>query len=253
MKKITMMWLCLLLLCACVLSACGAPSMKQEGVSFRHPKTGICYYPASANYSAQKAADAEVYARIARDGVDALLFYPIQDVDPQKYIVTANGTLMYAEGLRLPTLSELSVKEVGLYDMQVNSSIAMIEKQDVITALKESYVQKPACAYQQLWLLQEYTSYDMRFYGKGEYAGIYYRLHYLLFEEDALVYVEMTDDFVDPYPEMDYEIEDYSGPDASGNMVTEVYAVYNFGKELIYDSVTGECRMAGVSLCEYVQ
>jgi hypothetical protein len=76
-----------------------------------------------------------------------------------------------------------------------------------------------------------------------------------LFEEDAYVYVLIEDEasFEDLYPGIPYEFDTFTGPDASGNEVTERYAVYNFGKELIFDSVTGKCRMIGTSLASLVQ
>lgn len=255
MKKITSVLLCALLACVCLLVSCGAPAMKQEGVGFRNPKTGITYFPAPANYGAQKAEGAEAYARIARNGVDELLFYPVEGMNPDQYLVTANGTLLYAEGLKMPTLSELPVKEIGLYDTQVGSNSANITKADTIAAIKEGWENNPACTYQELWLLQSFTSYDLRFFGSGAYSGLYFRLQYLLFEEDACVYVLIEDEasFEDLYPGIPYELETFTGPDASGNEVTERYAVYNFGKELIFDSVTGKCRMVGASLASLVQ
>ncbi len=250
MKKIISFTLaCILLALCCCMTACSTPAMKKEEGGFRHPKTDVYYRRAPLSYYGRTATD-EAYARIKAENIDDILLYPIEGVDPDRFLVTEDGTLYYSGEEKLPNLGELPCARVGIYDTQVGSGEGTVTDEASISALKALYNSDVWCAKNDMpFLWSEYTSYDLRFFGDGAYEGIYFRLWYLVFTEDVIitVLIEDADTFEDAYPGVPYEtMWDTYGDE-------EYYvAKYNFGREILMDMSSGKCHKMETSLLSYL-
>ena len=86
--------------------------------------------------------------------------------------------------------------------------------------------------------------YDLKFRSNA-YPGIYYCVTYWQFEEDVLVYEEIEDanDFTITYPGVEVYTEEYKG---------DLYAVYNFGRGILYDRITKLCYPVGDIVWNYI-
>lgn len=255
MKKIfRITFLCIVLSCACLLVSCKTPTLEYEDGGFRNPQTDISYYSTSPNYFA-RPADGDPYAKIKVDGGGAdILLYEIDGVDPERYLVSNDYRVYAAAGAALPELYDLPCVRVGIYDTQVSSNDGNITDEEGILALKE--LQKTGTFVNQNvigFYIQENSEnwYDLHFMGEGAYKGVYYQLKYGVFNTDVIVIDflqrDANGDIVDLYPGIPYEVvrEEYNG---------QMYDAirYNFGREILCDTTTGNCYRIENSLLPYL-
>ena len=246
--------LCAVLIFACLFTACKPVALEKESGGFRNPKTDILYSPAEPNYRA-KPVGGDAYARIkVRKGIDDMLLYEIDGLDPERYLVSDSYTIYCAEGAELPNLFDLPCTHVGIYDTQVASNDGNITVAVEIAALKDLHKYgvftslNNVAAYLEIERMNA-DWYDLRFMGSGEYSGIYYQLKYVVCPQDVIIteWVEDPDDFTDFYPGVPFETEwrTYDGVDY-------FMADYNFGKEILVDDTMGRCYKLDSSLLPYI-
>ena len=252
-RVISIALVCAMLVLSCFLTACRAPALKkEENGGFRNPQTDICYYPAPLNYYADPTGE-EPYARIKLEGGEDVLLYAIEELAPERYLVSNSYALYCAEGAELPTLLELPCVRIGIYDTQVVSNDGNITDANEIAALKDLHKNGSFTSLNNVGLYIDNSTqwYDLRFLGDGDYKGLYYQLKYGVFAEDVLITELVEKDanghYIDLYPGVPYTIkqEIYEGKEYT-------VAVYNFGKEIMCDMTTGNCYMLDSSLLPYV-
>lgn len=245
--------LCVVLILACLLTACKEPTLKNEDGGFRNPQTGVSYYPTSPNYFAKPANDT-VYARIkVEGGGEDILLYEIDGINPEHYLADTGHSVYAAAGKELPELYDLPCVRVGIYDTQVSSNDGNITDANAILTLKKVPQNEVSVDLNTVRYYDDENTawYDLHFFGDGSYSGIYYQLKYGVFTEDVVVleYVEKDANghFINLYPGIPYEITDEIDEEGRGYQV----ARYNFGKEILCDWSTGNCYKIEDSLLSY--
>ena len=253
-RKISIVFLCAVLVLSCLLTGCRTPSLKQEeGGGFRNPQTGVSYFPTAPNYYAKPFGE-EPYAKIkVENGGEAILLYTIEGVDPERYLVSNAYSVYSAAGAELPALYDLPCVRVGIYDTQVSSNDGNITEASGILALKELHASGTYTSLNNVGLYMDSNInwYDLHFFGDGAYSGIYYQLKYGVFSENViiteLVEKDENGNMINLYPGIPYELswEIYDGKEYQ-------VAKYNFGKEIMCDVSTGNCYKIEDSLLPYV-
>lgn len=250
--SVTLVWV--ILVFSCFFTSCKPTALKkEENGGFRNPQTDICYYPAALNYYAKPVGE-EPYARIKlENGGEDVLLYAIEELDPERYLVTNSYAVYCADGAELPELFDLPCVRVGIYDTQVASNDGNITDEQEIIALKQLHKNGSFTSLNNVGLYVDNTTnwYDLHFMGEGEYKGIYYQLKYGVFSEDVIITELVEKDanghFTDMYPGVPYKIEQKT---FEGREYT--VAVYNFGKEIMCDMTTGNCYMIEGSLLSHI-
>ncbi len=238
-----------LLLLLSAFTGCGATKLKYNAGdgSYKNAKTGITYVHAEEYYEAASVLSDRVVARIANDAKVTL--YEVEGADPAQMIATENLEVFCAEGTVMPKLWEMDVNRIYVGQViegaTMDNAIATIDEAADITALVELYQNAvPFPESEMLDSMQSRTRYNLRF-ASPSYRAFYYRLTYWHFDTDVLVYevIETQDGFTPRY---------------SGATVTfeqdgdELCAVYNFGKNIIFDRVLKECYAVGDTVQQYL-
>lgn len=233
----------LLLLCMVTLfTSCGKPpKLEVENGNYTNKKSGVTYLRASMNYEAVSIVKGKTVARVAQDKLDDIILYEIDNTAPEKLLATEDYELFYAKGTTLPTLWEMHPTKVLITQTgTISFSNATIEDAIDVAALVELY--RNGVSFQETDMLAGMTPerYDLKF-ASTEYPAFYYTLTYRRYTEDVKVYVSVDDpnNFVPAYPGVEVTIEDGD-------------AVYNFGKEILYDRVTGSCYAVGDTVSKYL-
>ena len=225
-----------LLLVASMIS-CAAPALKREGTVYVHEKTGVSYSFAPSAYTAE--ACGEAIARLLREVAGEVALYAVNGQSTERYLVTPAGRLLCADGVRLPSLSELPISEAKLFNYALNmATAAIVTDYERLQTLKTLCIGGVAFDADQIEPQITRDSYELRFIAAGEYTGLFYSLQYWQCAEDVLIYEALSDSDAAEvlYPGVSYTLVEEEG-------VT--YARYNFGQSLIYDPVSGTCRAAG--------
>ena len=237
----------LLLLCIVTLfSSCGKPpKMEVENGNYTNKKSGVTYLRASMNYEAVSIVKGKTVARVAQDKLDDIILYEIENTAPEKLLATGDYELFYAKGTTLPTLWEMNPTKVLLSQTgTISFASASIEDGTDIAALVELYQNGVSFSKDEIDVALTPTRYDLKF-ASTEYPSFYYTLTYWRFTTDVEVW-ELIDDpnnFVPSYAGIEVTTEVYKG---------ENYAVYNFGKEILYDRTTGKCYAVGDTVAKYL-
>lgn len=237
----------LLLTVLCVsllLCGCAAPALKVENGVYSHPKTEVSYVRAPLCYEAVAIVENEAVARLKQGGDDVVL-YAIRDTDTAKMIASANYEIFYAKGDRLPELWEMDANRVQVTQTEaVNYAIAVIENGADVQALIELYQNGVWFSEDEIDVGLKPVRYDLKF-SSPHYPAFYYTLTYWRFTSDVLVY-EVIDDpnnFTPSYAGVEVTTEEDGG---------EYYAVYNFGREILYNRESGRCYAVGDTVSKYL-
>ena len=233
----------LLLLCAVTLfSSCGKPpKMEVENGNYTNKKSGVTYLRASLNYEAVSITKSKTVARVAQRKIDDIILYEIENVAPETLLATENYELFYAKGTTLPTLWEMNPNKVLITQTgTISFATATIEDGADIASLVELYRNGVSFSEKDMLAGMTPERYDLKF-ASTEYPAFYYTLTYRRYTEDVKIYVEVEDpnNFVSAYPGVEVTIENGE-------------AVYNFGKEILYDRVTGKCYATGDTVSKYL-
>lgn len=232
--------LCLTLL----LGSCAAPALKVENGVYSHPKTEVSYVRAPLCYEAVAIVENQSVARLKQGGDDVVL-YAIPDTDTAKMIASANYEIFYAQGDYLPELWEMDANRVQVTQTgTMTYAIATIENGADVQALVELYQNGVSFSADEIDVGLKPTRYDLKF-SSPHYPAFYYTLTYWRFVSDVLVYEVIDDpnDFTPRYAGVAVTTEEDGG---------EHYAVYNFGKEILYNRESGECFAIGNTVSKYL-
>lgn len=236
----------LLLSVILLLSSCGKPpKMEVENGNYTNKKSGVTYLRAPMNYEAVSIVKGKTVARVAQDKLDDIILYEIENTDPEKLLATGEYELFYAKGSSLPTLWEMSPAKVLISQTgTISFATGLIEDSTDIAALVGLYQNGVSFSKDEIDVGLTPTRYDLKF-ASTEYPAFYYTLTYWRFTTDVEVW-ELIDDpntFVPSYAGVEVRTETYKD---------ENYAVYNFGKEILYDRTTGKCYAAGDTVAKYL-
>jgi hypothetical protein len=156
-------------------------------------------------------------------GIGEFDLYQIANANEGEWVTTADGDVLYKEGIQLPTLAEFGTSHI--YICREGESIhafANIQKSDEIYAILKAYLEGESIPYPNKVANE---SLRLRF-ASDQYPFLYYRLTYLEYASDVIVYTT----------------------DADGNEVET-----NYGKYFIYNRDDGRCVPAGDVVHTYVQ
>ena len=214
-------------------------------------KKDITYYQAELYYEPQSLRRDLPVAQIS-DYAGEVVLYQIERATPEQMLANESFELFCAEGISLPALWEMqadtlyvgAVTSGATMDMAVATVTNRDDVANVIALYQNgtsfAYDQKPATAVIS-------RAYHLRF-ASAEHPAIYYRLSYYEYTNDVMVYevIESKESFTPTY----------SGVPVSFNEEYldrgELYAVYNFGKGLIYDEVTERFYPAGDAISKHL-
>ncbi len=230
--------LSLLLLCLLMLSACTPKMVYQDGL-YVNEKNNIAYRAAPGNYQAI-AYLPDKQAKINQKKIDDIVLYSIDGMDGQKWLCTEEHSVFYAEGEHLPALWEMEVSTIYV-NRTVNISYIMhtIADPEAIQGLVELYRAGNFCDASKIDPNLNFDSYDLVFEGKH----LRFCLTYRQYREDVKISEEIADpnNFSVLYPGVPVTVESDTGKD--GRVI--YYAVYNFGRSIIYDRYTKQILWSG--------
>lgn len=257
MIKRTIVRVLLPLLCLCLLlTACGKTvKLDYDALSgsYHDPKNNVTYLRAEDYYEAVGLREDLEYARIPSKKMDDMILYQIEGADPTLMLANQYFELFYAKGTALPTLVEMDVTQVYVGSVisgaVMDLTVATITDSDDIDALVAGY-QSGVC-FPETEKFEDGTivsEFNLRF-ASANYPAFYYRLAYHHYAKDVLVYevIESRENFVPTYAGVEVTIDD-SYVDKYG----EIYAIYNFGSNILYDQVTGYCYPVGDTIAKHM-
>ncbi|MBQ8439109.1 MAG: hypothetical protein IJX19_00465 [Clostridia bacterium] len=231
-----------------LLTACSKiPTMEMKDGAYVNQKTKISYTHASSCYRANEYVEKAV-GKIEHKGQAELLLYPISGMDEKKWLCDADFSVYCAVGVTPPALWEMSIGAVYI-NKTVNASytVQKIVDAEKIASLIKTYREGTSFSYDDIshadmTLKPNPQRYDLVF----EDSSLSYYLIYLQFEEEVLVYEVVSDpnNFTPAYPGVEVTTETYKG---------EHYAVYHFGKHIMYNRETGRCYPVNDVIAPYFE
>ena len=177
-----------LVLC-CVMLVGGLTSCRLHKVAYdkedhvyADSRTGIRYIDAPGCY--EPVAIGKEYAKMTYNRKTAVVFHEMGNMDPAEWLCEEGKTVFYAEGVKLPTLTEMAPEQVHLCVEQASTMIlsTITEAADIEALI-------------QVWLNGEEVVYtglepDVNLRVKFEsqtYPGLYYSLIYLEYSDGTKV------------------------------------------------------------------
>lgn len=173
--RIISVLLCGILTFTALLSSCadGKVSLRESGGACVSEKGGTDYRHASTCYIAASLGDA--YGELTVSSKHSVGLFTIPGLDPEEWLVTEEGDVLYAEDVTLPSLSDMAPTEVYVYTnaSTPSKSAEILDKAtvDQLTA---------ACAPDRgvKGTPQAAANYTVRFKSPA-YPGLYYTLRYV--------------------------------------------------------------------------
>ena len=241
LKGFSLCFALVMLLCACS----KVPTMKIKDGVYVNKKTKTSYTQVSSCYRANEYVDNAVAKIEHKDGQEILL-YSIAGMDGDKWLCDEDFSVYCAVGETPPALWEMSIVQVFI-NKTVNASYTVQQIGDAqkIAKLIDSYQNGVYLDYADIThadvtVKPNPTRYDIVFAG----PTLSYYLDYLQFEHEVQVWELVTnaDQFTSSYPGVEVTYETYK---------SETYAVYHFGKHLMYNRETGRCYPVDEILAPY--
>ncbi|MBQ7378475.1 MAG: hypothetical protein IJW70_02200 [Clostridia bacterium] len=219
-------WIALVLACVmsvlCLCSCGGAKiAYDQEDGSYTD-KRGNTYLRAPSCYEPVSYDSEKVYGTLTA-GIGTFDLYSIAGTEKGEWLTTAEKDVLYKDSVALPTLQDFGTN--CIYVCREGESIhafARIDTAAEINALVKAYLEGESIPYPSRQATQ---SLRLRF-ASEKYPFLYYRLTYLEYSSDVIVYD--TD-------ENGQEIE------------------INYGKYFIYNRDDGRCVPVGDAVHKYVE
>ena len=170
----------LLLLAVVCLSSCSKHNkFDTSSAGFVDKKTGVEYKAASWEYEPINVTD-EIYAEYKKE--HDVEFYCLAGIDPQKFVSGTNGSLYYSSSVTLPTLKEMKVDFVDVYDAE-DTRVYNITDKAFIEKLVDTYT-KGYNVYNSISINNSSAfSRNHRFKFANSELGIYYVLAYIEYAE----------------------------------------------------------------------
>lgn len=175
-----------LILCFCIslmaLTSCGVTIHEGLGEGDAMDKSsGTVWYHASTCY---EAVDLEKKLGKLVVGEHDLELYKLPDMDPAKWVATEDKNVLYAEGVTLPTLSEMAPETMIVYlDAATEQKLKTISNVDTLSSMIKDYTEGESVLYPSKTPL---ATYRVRFTSDA-YPGIYYVLTYVEYGSDYTV------------------------------------------------------------------
>ncbi len=245
----------LLALLLLTVTACGGlPEIKQENGLYTDTATGKTYRAAHPNYSPISLTDREL-ARINHESVDDLIFYAIRGMEESGYMAATSGMILVPSDRQLPSLWELPVTELHVYETGSGSgaNLANIKDQTLIAALAAAYRSELSFLHREILPTLQTATYELSFLCGGDYSGLSYSLYYIHAKEEVLIYdvIEDAENFDIRFPGVEVTTEVYEYEETENGVTvqkSQLMAVYHFGHHLLLDRTTGECRPIDATL-----
>ena len=216
-----------LALCALVLTvslcACGGVRIKYDGEDGSYTdRRGNEYLRAPSCYEPVSYLSEDVAGKLTA-GIGKFDLYAIAKTEEGKWLTTADGDVLYRSDVTLPELEEFGASNILICrEGEVIHAFASIESQQEIDALVKAYTEGESIPYPARMAEQ---SLRLRFESDA-YPFLYYRLTYLEYSSDVIVY---------SLDENGQEIET------------------NYGKYFIYNRDDGRCVPISDAVHQYVE
>lgn len=237
LKVLSLCFALILLLASCS----KVPTMKMKDGVYVNKQNKTSYTHVSACYRANGYVDNPVAKIEPKDGQEIIL-YSVSGMDGKKWLCDENFMVYCAVGENPPALWEMTVSEVYI-NKTVNASytVQKIVDEGKIAKLIDAYQNGPSLDYEDIahadvTVKPNPKRYDIVFAD----TSLSYYLDYLQFEHEVQVWEEADNSTA--YPGVEMTLETYKG---------ETYAVYHFGKHLMYNRETGRCYPVSEVLAPY--
>ena len=207
------------LLCAALLSSCSGGMRMDFDADGNYfiAETGASYKRAPSCYEPEVSD--RLYAELEINGIKTD-YYEVEGADPSRLLADEFSTLFYSTGYELPSLENMGVSLVSLYNESASlSSISDIRDADKISEIIEIYNEGEAAPYYSG--LKSSLALVVRFFSP-EHPGFCYTLTYVEYKEDIIDTAE------------------------SGESI-------NYGRKFLYNRSAGRCVMAGDIFSEYIE
>lgn len=154
---------------------------KEDNV-YADSRTGIRYIDAPGCY--EPVAIGKEYARMTYNGKTAVVFHEVGNMDPAKWLCEEGKTVFYAEGEKLPTLTEMAPEKVHLCIEEASTMVlSTITDAGDISALIDVWLNGEEVPYTGLE-----PSINLRVKFESQtYPGLYYSLIYLEYGDGTKV------------------------------------------------------------------
>lgn len=245
------------LLCLCMLlTACGKTvKLDYDSIngSYHDPKNNVTYLRAEDYYEAVGLREDQPYARIPSKKMDDMILYQIDGAEPSQMLANQYFELFYAKGTQLPKLEEMDVTKLYVGSViegaVMDLTVATVTDAADINALIALYAS--GTCFPEAEKFEDGTivsEFNLRF-ASSRYPAFYYRLSYHHYAKDVLVYevIESAESFVPTYEGVEVTIDD-----SYAEKYGEIYAIYNFGSNILYDQVTGICYPVGDTIAKHL-
>ncbi len=246
MKRNLLRTLLLLLTALLLLSSCSRlPDLDYQNGSFVNKKSGVSYLAAPLTYKAKNRVENGEIAKIPYSKIDDMILYSIDKVDSEQYLTNEESQLFYNSTMTLPALWEMGAERINVVSSAtVQYSIVSITESEDISAIINAYQSGVHFSQEEISLELTPKRYDLEF-DSSTYPAFYYTLTYWSFPTEVLVYevIESTEGFTSSYDGIEVTFESFED---------ETYAVYHFGKYLLYDRVTQQCYPIGDTVAKHL-
>lgn len=220
-KRIVLVLIAMML--ALSLCACSGTKINydQENGSYTDKK-GNEYLRAPSAYEPVSYKTDKVYGKLTA-GIGEFDLYQIAGAQEGTWLTTADSDVIYKKGAKLPTLAELGTDRILVCrEGEKIHAFATIVKAEEIGALVQAYMEGESIPYP-----NRVASESLRLrFASDDFPYLYYRLTYLEYSSDVIVYTT----------------------DADGNEIET-----NYGKYFIYNRDDGRCVPAGDVVHKYVE
>ncbi|MBE6602024.1 MAG: hypothetical protein E7637_05925 [Ruminococcaceae bacterium] len=251
MKKKLFRALTLLVAFLLLFSGCAkkkAPVMEYNKINdtYTHPKTKVVYHPAPVCYEATSVVKTRVIARLAKNNTENDRLYALQGTDTSKYLTTPYYGLFYADGIKLPALSEMNATRALFAKTQLRDyAFSEITDGEVLAKLVQSYSGEGID--EDRLIFEDGTvctlDYTLKFVSK-EYSMLNYLVGYRSYSKEVTDWVEIesASEIPDLYPGYEVTVVEENG---------YLYAVYQLGTDFLCDRITGNFYPIGDLLKDY--
>ncbi len=176
MKRIIAALLCAVLVMGVLVSCSKGNKFVSDGGKYVDKKTNVSYIDAPACYE-PIAMSEKLYGTL-----DEVKLYEIIGADPQKWLAETTGTVFYADGVTLPTLSQMTISRA---DILVDGTTSIPVETEHTSALAAAYRDGESVLYTSPSKDIIKRSVVVRF--ADESLGLYYRLTYIELTEDYVI------------------------------------------------------------------
>lgn len=171
-----------LILTLLMTTACGVTIHEGLGHGDAVDKSsGTVWYHASTCYEA-----VELEKKLGKlvVGEHSLELYKLPDMDPSKWVATEDKNVLYAEGVTLPTLTEMAPETMIIYlDAATEQKLKTLSKPETLSAIVKAYTEGGSVLYP---AKTPSATYRVRFTSDA-YPGLYYVLTYVEYATDYIV------------------------------------------------------------------